>query len=120
MRESTNVKEFVGMLPEAHYILKVQGKPEKVPTGKSSYRDWNFITDDGRKLNIRMFPWESKGLLLAVGGKLDLKTESVDWDDDAVDGKEIEADLVHEEYPKKNGETGKKMVLRNIEPTIPF
>lgn len=120
MIEETSVKEFVGMLPEAHYILKVEGKPEKVQQGKTHYWDWNFITEDGRKLNMRMYPWESKALLIAVGGKLDPKNETVKWDDDQVDGKEIEADLVHEEYPKKDGTKGTKQVLKNIEATIPF
>lgn len=119
MIERTNVKEFAGMLAEGHYHLTVEGKPEKVEQGKTHYRDWNFITREDKSVNIRLFPWEMKELLVALGFKLD-PDQHVQWDDDKVDGKEIECDIVHEEYPKKDGTKGKKMALRNIKEGIPF
>jgi hypothetical protein len=117
VRETTNTERFE-LFPEGQYKFTVVGKPEKIKTGKTSYRKWIFSYEgyngNLRKVSFIIFPWESEELLLAVGGN---KVKGgVDWDDDQVDGKVIEADVVHE--ADNRGTTRAK--IKNVKEQIPF
>ena len=107
------------MLPEGHYQFTIIAKPEKFKAGKTHYRRWQFayITDDNqvKKTSFIIFPWESEELLLAVGG-IKQQDGSVEWDDEKVEQRRIDTDVVHEEDNK--GKTRAK--LRNVTETMPF
>ena len=99
MRESTDTNRFT-LFPEGHYRFAVIGRPEKFKTasGKGTYRKWIFTTfEEGNIKTFKtvMFPWESNELLIALGGVV-TGPGVVDWDDEEVDKKEFEADVVHE------------------------
>lgn len=95
------------LIPEGTYTLTVNGVPEKRRTssGKSTYRIWKFKTQVGaamKVIRILMFPQDSYDLLIALGGE-DVGSRQVKWNDEAVDGKQVSADIVHVE-----GTDGKK------------
>ncbi|MCA9409532.1 MAG: hypothetical protein KC733_12635 [Candidatus Omnitrophica bacterium] len=98
MKERTSTTRFT-LKPEGHYVLTVLGVPEKRSSGKANYRIWKFHyikAGFDAEMSIIMFPWKSKELLLAVGGK-EVENEEVEWDDELVNGKQISCDLIHEE-----------------------
>ena len=122
MKESTNTQQFE-VVPEGRYKFTVIGVPEKRRTssGKSTFRIWKLAGINEKKqafnnISILMFPWDSKDLLLALGGTLESEdSEIVEWDDEEVDGKNFTADLYYEK--DKNGKDMAK--LKNIS-DIPF
>ena len=118
MIERTSVIQ--GIQP-GRYTLQVLNRPEKKKTAKSSYRVWDLgIVEDKvvtSKFKVFMFPWESEGLLLALGGKKD--GNDIVWDDEEVTGKQIDADVKQVEY-EKDGEKRNKYVIENCAEAIPF
>jgi len=112
MRETTNTSQFP-VTPEGRYFFTVVDKPEKRRTssGKSTYRIWVLRCRElGRNVRVLLFPWESKELLLAVGGE-EISSENIDWDDETVSGKSFYADIVHEQ--DNNGNIREKLVNVN-------
>lgn len=113
MRETTNTSKFP-KTPEGHYFFTVDGKPEKrrSGTGKSTFRIWKLKCRElHRVISIILFPWDSKELLLALGGT-EVMPDEIEWDDETVSGKSFFADVVHEE--DNNGDTRER--LKNIIP----
>lgn len=113
VRERTNTSQF-NLIPEAHYIFRIDGIPQKKETNKSSYRVWKMLYNEHgttKRASFVFFPWTSRELLLAVGGE-EVDSKNVDWDPDLVDGKLIECDVIHE--PDKDGNMREK--LTNIIP----
>lgn len=127
MIEKTYVKEFdtVGTIggplnrpPAAHYNLTVLGVTQRIPTAKSHYREWTFATQDGvYQFTLRFYPWTSRELLLAVGGKA-VDENNVEWNDETVTGVDIEAEVYYE--PDKANPKKTYVRLRNIKTAIPF
>jgi hypothetical protein len=102
MRERTEVARKI--FPEGTYTFTVLSC-EKFRTVKSTYRKWKFQTTvDGElsQLWVNIFPWESKELLLALGGAEE-EDKSITWDDEEVIGKKITATVYH--APDKNDTT---------------
>jgi len=102
-QEKTNTNERQ-LLPEGSYTFTVKGRPEKKKTEKSSYRIWKFTYIDdkegtSKQFSTIMFPWKSKELLLALGGK-DLGEGIIEWDDDKVDGRQVHCSVVHQQDNK--------------------
>lgn len=124
MKERTNIKSQFELIPEARYGFKVLERPEKFRAGKTTYRKWKFkckVNEDKTKdVWINFFPWESKDLLLAVGGQLADGSDEVDWDDEAVVGREFSADLRHRGYKDKDGNDKVGYELSNYEEGLPF
>ncbi len=117
MKEVTNTASYT-LTPEGTYRLTVVGRPEKRRTsnGKNTFRIWKFkttVSGTPVTISILMFPYESRELLLAVGGK-EIRPNEIEWDDEFVDGKTIIADLVHE--PDKTGQLREK--LKNVRPEM--
>jgi hypothetical protein len=121
MIERTNVGKF-NLVPEGNYTFTVLGRPEKIRTAKTSYRKWKLgITEKKlvtNEITVFLFPWESKELLLAVGGKEE--GNEIVWDDEEVDQKTFDADLKHNSYKDNNGEDKIKYALSNCQESIPF
>jgi len=115
----TNVDGFE-LFPEGHYEFTVERKPEKfkTPSGKATYRKWQFGTIlNGQKktFTTALFPWDSKELLLALGG-MELENGQIEWDDEEVIGKKFTAEIVH--LPDYKGVT--RSTLQNVEEALPF
>lgn len=105
------------LTPEGQYTLTVSEKPEKRRTfaGDKHFRIWRFTaleSEQRRKISIVYFPWDSRELLLALGGEALPGTTKVNFDYDTVKGKVIIADLVHE--IDRHGVAREK--LKNIQP----
>jgi hypothetical protein len=123
MKESTDTRKFENA-PAGKYTFTVIGIPEKRKTssGKSTFRIWKLkgINDEGiafNNISILMFPWDSKDMLIGVGGTpSESNPEIVDWDDDSVSDKQITAELYYEK--DKDGKDMAK--LKNITTYIPF
>lgn len=112
MRETTNTSKFP-KTPEGHYHFTVDEKPEKrrSSSGKSTFRIWKLKCQElHRVISIVLFPWDSKELLVALGGSEILPGE-IEWDDETVLGKSFQADVVHEE-DANGGDAREK--LRNV------
>lgn len=119
--EREDTKRFE-LFTEGNYEFTVEDKPEKFRTesGKSTYRKWKLVTMiDGelKKFTTVIFPWESKDLLIALGGQpIPEDPEVIEIDYDLVEGKKFLADVIHEK--DNNGVLRAK--LRNATETIPF
>ena len=123
MIETVDTASQNTLIPEAHYIMKVLETPEKIPSGKTSYRKWKFAASldgkTGRIITAIFFPWESYDLLIALGGEKDGSSlTKVIWDDGKVAGKLFEADIKHGTYKKNDGTEKSKYVFENIKPRI--
>lgn len=97
-KERTNVSRFE-LFPEGHYEFTVEKKPDKfkTPSGKATYRKWYFgTTIDGRhrRFVTALFPWDSRDLLLALGGVV-CEDGEIEWDDEEVVGKKFRTEIVH-------------------------
>lgn len=108
------------LFPTGGYDFTVEAKPEKfrTPSGKATYRKWRFgtfVNGEKRTFVKVLFPWESKDLLLALGG-VEVENDEIEWDDDEVAGKRFTAEIAHE--PDYNGKT--QAVLKNIAEGLPF
>jgi len=118
-RERTDVSNDFELFPEGHYRFTVVGVPGKYKTGKSSYRKWKLSYNAGggiiKMTTFILFPWDSKELLLAVGGK-EASDGSIDWDDEEVARKEIEADVVWE----RCNDDKVRAKIKNVKEAIPF
>lgn len=113
-KQRDNVSGF-SLFPEGHYEFIVETKPEKfkTPSGKSTYRKWQFGTIvDGQKKTFKtpLFPWDSKDLLIALGGIV-LENGEIEWDDEEIIGKKFVADIVH--LPDYKGVI--RAALQNVE-----
>ena len=102
-KQRDNVNGF-RLFPEGHYEFTVEKKPEKfkTPSGKATYRKWYFGTIfNGQKRTYTklLFPWDSKDLLIALGGIV-CEDGGIEWDDEEVVGKKFIADVVH--LPDRN------------------
>ena len=111
MRETTDTSQHFELQPEGQYTMTVNGRPEKRRTsgGKTTYRIWKFkvITGGSTKIiSILLFPWESEELLAALGA-VEVDKHKWDWDDEAVDGKTIIANIRH--VPDNNGDLREKL-----------
>lgn len=129
MIETIDTRSQFERLPADRYLFSVSEKPEKLEYSKTTARNWKLKASNVHgeylgTIQIRLFPWESKDLLLALGGKLNEGTEKVTWDDEKVEGLEFLANLKSVEYMGKNkaGQIEKKLkyVLSNIELSTPF
>lgn len=104
-------------LENGKYEFTVLKPPVKKKTAKSTFRQWELgVVKDQQitqKIQITLFPWESEGLLLALGGKKE--GHEIVWDDTAVEGKYFEAEISSEKYTNKDGEIKEKYVLKNCE-----
>lgn len=124
MRERTNTKSQFELIPEARYGFTVLEKPLKFKAGKTTYRKWKFICqfEDKRTKDIwiNFFPWDSKDLLMALGGQIPDGGDDVEWDDDLVAGRQFSADLVHRTYKDRDGNEKIGYDLKNFEEGLPF
>ena len=122
MIEITNTSKF-DVIPEGRYTLRVMGRPLKYETeGGHTYRKWKFgILENNtivKKFTCLFYAWESD-FLTALGGVKE--KGGITWDDETVDGRAMEVDLVHVRYKKKGDEEERiKYAFRNYEETIPF
>lgn len=99
MKQRDNVSGFE-LFPEGHYEFTVESRPEKfkTPSGKATYRKWQFgviVNGQKRTFKTALFAWNSKSLLLALGGVV-CDNGEVEWDDEEVIGKKFTAEVVHE------------------------
>lgn len=112
MKEITNTGGKYPLFPAGHYIFSVTGKPEKFKTSTGgTYRKWRFKTVDAEgthEYTTVIFPWQSRELLIAVGGEE--QGDEVAWDDEAVEGKQIECDIEH----KKDRNGIMRAIIQNI------
>ena len=116
-RETTNTSKFQ-LLPEGEgYQMTVVGVPEKrrSKSGKCTFRVWKFKTSlngTERTINKIFFAWDSKDLLLAVGGQ-EISQDQIEWDDEQVAGRTFICDIRHEEDEQGN----MREVFENIQQT---
>lgn len=106
MKERTSTSQF-SLWPEGRYVFTVAGIPEKKSTTKTTYRVWKFHSPSGKTFSPVIFPWKSKELLLAVGG-IETSPDEIEWDDEKVNGKEIECRIIHE--PDNSGKLREVLV----------
>src|SRR3990167_4777538 len=96
-KERTDTRQFK-LLAEGTYTFTVEKKPEKFRTEKSTYRKWflSYLDEMGGRRQFRkiLFPWNSKDLLLALGG-IEITPDEIEWDDTEVIGKIFKAIIVH-------------------------
>jgi len=124
MIERTSVKSFTKLPKGTRCMFRVMGKPEKIPVGKTTARVWKLQPDIpgiNAEIEYKVFPWQSKGILIAVGGKL--VDDDVEWDDDKVDGKVFTATVDYVDGTKTNPNTGKpyqNLVLTDFEMELDF
>lgn len=120
MLDRTNTTAMYERPPEGRWEFEVSSKPEKVKAGKTTVRKWKFRVwaDRERRLSITFFPWDSRELLLALGGKLE--GQDVIWDDDQVEGLKFKANLNHTSRVDKSGKKWDGCSLTEIEAVTPF
>ena len=121
MRETTDTAKFE-MMPEGHYIFTISKVPEKLKsqaTQKIYYKfEFETVVQGKIKKHIEVFmPWLASELLKALGAT-EIEPNKFEWDREAVMGKEIEADLVHELDRKDPNKKWPK--LKNITERVPF
>lgn len=119
VKERTDVSRF-SLFPEGFYEFTVERKPEKfkTPSGKGTYRKWYFgtiINGQKRTFQTAMFSWDSKDLLIALGGIV-CEDGEIEWDDEEVIGKKFQAEVVH--LPDYKGVI--RATLQNIVEKLPF
>lgn len=121
MPETTDTNRFE-IMPEGHYVFTVSKVPEKLKsqtTGKVYYKfEFETIVQGKIKKHIEVFmPWMASELLKALGA-VEVSPNKFEWEREAVMGKEIEADLMHEEDRKDPKKKWPK--LKNITERVPF
>lgn len=99
--EKTNTRTN-NLIPEGTYTFTVIGRPEKFRSqdGQKTYRKWMLTFQfNGNKITASkiFFPWNSRELLLSLGGQESPDNpDEIIWDDEQVDGKAFSAHVVHE------------------------
>lgn len=121
MPETTDTNPNI--FPEGKRRFTVAGVPKKKKTDKGhTYYEWQFECNmDGELRDLKLFFWpsEMKELLLAVGGKEDPEKKGhITWEKEEVNGKSIEATIVH--IPQKKDPTKMDAKMKEIAEGLPF
>jgi hypothetical protein len=104
MRENMPTNQYP-KLSEGKHEFKILSVSERIPTPKTHYRKWIFISED-IEIRTNLFPWEAAKLLIALG--YEEKDNSIEWDDEEVIGKPFSA-VCHYEISKKDGKEYPKL-----------
>jgi len=116
MREQTDVNEGLRyFIRPGHYEFEVVKAEVGYTTGLGKkYYQFTFSYDNDKVYEQRFMVWLVAPLLEALGYVADEKG-IYDWDTEEVKGKTIAADIVLEEYTKKDGTIKTKPAMVNIE-----